>query len=113
MIYLQIFVIAIGVLMIIIAVLNYFFHPKSVLFIWKRITEYLGENERIKYQKAQAIPVAIFGILIIISAVFFIDSDISSKIWTGSYFVWLVWTAIINKIYLGYFSPWSIPKKIF
>jgi len=113
MIFLQIFFIALGVFTVIVAVLDYFFQPKSSFFILKRVIEYLDESERIKYQKATAIPTAIFGIAIIISGIFFFDNDIFSKIFHGSYVVLLVSMMIINKIHLGYFSPWSVGEKIF
>ena len=113
MIYFQIFYIVIGVLIIIYSVLDYFLQPKSTFFISKRITEYLDENERIKYQKAVAIPIALFGIVVVIGGIFFFDSNIFSKIFWGVYVGHLICTMIINKIHLDYFSPWSIPKKIF
>ena len=110
MIYFQI---ALGLLIIIYSILNYFFHSKSSFFIAKRIIAYLSESERIKYQKAHAIPTALLGIIIVILGVFFIDNDVFSIIYLGSYIAWVVCSMIINKIHLGYFSVWSIPKKIF
>jgi len=113
MIFVQIFNVVLGVLMIVFSVWEYFFYPKSAFFILKRIIEYLDENERIKYQKASAVPGIILGIVIIILSVFFFDNDIASKIWWVAYIIWIACSMIINKIYLGYFFVWSVPKKIF
>jgi len=113
MIYFRILLIATGVFLIICSVLRYFFQPKSSFFVYKRIIEYLNESELIKYQKAIAIPEAVFGIVFVISGIFFIGNDIYSIIHLGSWIVYLICTMIINKIHLGYFSPWSVPKKIF
>ena len=108
--YIQIVTIVLGILIIIFAVLEYLFHPKSKFFILKRIIEYLDESERIKYQKAIAVPGVLFGVVIIVLGLFFIDNDIFSSIYWGSYVVWLISTLIINKIYLDYFFVWSVPK---
>ena len=101
----------IGISLIIYSVWEYFFQPKSSFFTSKRIIEYLDESERRKYQKALAIPTAIIGIVIVIIVIFFIGN--ATRIFWGFYVVWLVWTMIINKIHLGYFSAWNVPKKIF
>jgi hypothetical protein len=113
MIYFQICYIALGIFLIICSAVNYFIQPKSSFFILKRVIEYLDENERIKYQKAIAIPEAMIGIVFIILGIFFIGNDIYSIIYLGSWIVYLICNMIINKIHLGYFSPWSVPKKIF
>ena len=110
----QIIFIAIGVLIITFSVLSYFLCFKSSFFVAKRITEYLDENERIKYQKATAIPNAVFGISFLILGVFFWNQVNIFKIGiVFSYLGWFVSTLIINKIHLGYFFALSVPKKIF
>jgi len=112
MIYFQIFFIVIGVFIIIHSGLGYFFQPKSSFFIRKRIIEYLDESERIKYQKATVIPEAIIGLVIVIIGVFFWNQEYIVKIgFGGAWGILIIWTLVVNKKHLGYFSPLSVPKK--
>jgi hypothetical protein len=99
--------------MFILAVLE-FLHIKSKLLIYKRIIEYLDESERIKYQKAIAIPTAIIGIIWLISGVFFWNQEYIFKIGLyGGWCIWFVWMLVVNKKHLGYLFPLNVPKKIF
>jgi len=116
----QIIFIVLGILALIFSFIEYFLHPKSKLFVAKSIILYLGESERIKYQKAMALPNAIYGAIILISGVFFYSHTFRffygefSVVGAGLSFGWImtiVWTLTLNKRYLGYFSPRSIPGE--
>lgn len=109
--YLQIFLIALGLLSIILSVFN-FLHFNSSILISNRVREFLSsESERIKYQKATAMPYAMLGVFILVLGVFCWHNI--SLFMTG-YFVcmgiWIVWMLVINKKYLGCYSPYSRRK---
>lgn len=106
--YLQIVSIALGFLSILIAVLN-FLHLDSSLLVSNRIREFLrSESDRIKYQKATAMPQAMLGVFILILAVFCWHNV---SLCRAGYFVcmgiWIVWMLVINKKCLGWYFPYG------
>lgn len=106
----QTILIVLGVLRVIISFLE-FLHIKSRLLIYKRVSEYLGENKRIKYQRATALPGAVLGIIWVISGVFFWNQEFIHNIGvSGAWYIWNVWQLVINKKHLGYFFPRNVPR---
>jgi len=111
MIYIHVFFIVGAAIIIIQSAINYFFQPKISFFIHKKIVEYLDDNKRIKYQKAQAVTMAVFGIVIMITELLLLDYYIFSKIFQVSSLVINIPLAIIHKKYTGYYTTRNIPKK--
>jgi len=90
-----------GSLLIIISVCQFFF-TNFKLFIWKNMRKILSERERVKYQKAMAAPIALFGVIVLISSLFFYElAEIGYVI---GLFVVVILVMSINKHHLGYFS---------
>lgn len=109
--YLRILLIALGLLSIILAVFN-LLHFNSSILVSNRIREFLcSESERIEYQKAMAMPQAMLGVFILILGIFCWHNV---HLFITGYFVcmviWIVWMLVINKKYLGWYSPYSRRK---
>jgi len=106
----RIVLIVCGIIFMVISVCN-ILHLNSSLFLIKRVHKTLSDSERLKYQKALAIPYAILGIIIsLIGVFFFTERLISVIVFFACLFIYWIWIMVINKKYLGVLSPWSLSK---
>jgi len=97
--------ITIGGLLVITAICQFVF-TSSPFFIRKRWRAILSESERAEYQRALSIPIAFYGILLLARSIFSIIIWLSTEtVYVIGLFVVFIWTAIVNKKYLGKCFP--------
>ena len=108
--------IALGRLTIIVSVCGFLRFATSI-FIQKRIRQALSESEQKAFQKSQAIFYAFLGTVYLIIGIISFSADYIFIDWMVrvGYYVFiaidLIGSMIINKRYIGYFSPKSLNRK--
>ena len=108
--YRQIIFIACGGLIIITSVFL-FYNILPRFLIRKFVREAIGDERRIAFQKAIAIPSVIFGAaVIIIGFLIFEHIYASTLLFLLALTGYAVWTLLLNKKYLGCYFPRNLKK---